>query len=286
MRHPYSGMIGAIVLAVCAGITAVLLCPSAAGAAAPANDVTATPTATLPPLGGRWGGQTGRGFPVVFYLSADGLQWTSFELSTDFSAPQCNIVSRTVSIAALGPGAVISNTFGYDDGFAFSGWFSTTSLASGVYTLTNYPVSVGMDDPPYSCEHVLNETGTWSAGAFAGTPTRTATPTRTPSHTFTPTATPTSTRTSTPTRTPTRTFTPSATFTNTRTPTNTRTSTATPVDSPTVTQTPSITRTRTITRTPTPTWTGTPAGYRLYLPVMLKYRVLAAPAGYGSAAPR
>ncbi len=258
---------GALV-AVCAIAAAALAWARGAGAAAAGGDdptVTPTPTTAVVPLGGRWGGQTTRGFPVVFYISADGAQWTSFALTTNFSAPQCNIVSRTIEIPALGPGPVISGHMAYSGNFAFDGWFTATALASGLYTLTNYPVSVGMDAPPYVCEYALNETGAWSAGAVAGTPTRTPTATRTP------TGTPTHTRTPTATRTPTRTFTPSATFTQTRTRTLTRTNTSTPASSPTITQTPTISRTPTNTRTRTPTWTGTPSGYRLNLPVILRY---------------
>lgn len=270
-----------------AGLAALVL---AVAVAAVCSDASAAPgpSALVTPLVGNWGGTTSRGFPVTFDVSTGGAQWTTFNVTTAFTATHCNLFAREHTIPEIGPGDIISGHFIFEDAhFAFQGWFTTTGLATGTYALMNYPISIGMDEPPYFCDFELTESGTWEAGAFLGTPTRTATPTRTPTETRTPTATRTNTGTPTHTRTPTQTYTPTATRTNTGTPTLTRTitptptitrtrtatgtATPTPSISPTPTATPTITRTRTNTATRTPTWTGTPQGCRINLPVIMRF---------------
>lgn len=130
----------------------------------------------------------------------------------------------------------------------------------------------------------------WTQNMAAHEPS-TATPWASPTATRTPTATltPTATRTSAPTRTPTATQTPLPTLTPTgaptSTPTPTTTATATPTPTTTVSSTPTATPTAATptrsgtptptvrpspTRTPSPTMAPPHAGWRLWLPAMLK----------------
>ena len=238
--------------------------PLQAGPAA-AETPTATPSPT--PMSGVWGGVTSRSLPMSFQVSLSGAQWQQFGLTTDYSAPECHITSTQILLSLLGPGAITDSHFSGTGDFAFEGWITGTT-AAGTYSITNYAITVGMDEPPGVCTYYLTQGGTWVAGPLLGTPTRTATPS------------PTITRTPTPTRT----FTPTPTSTATRTPTATRTATRTatptPTGSPPLTATISATATQTrlvspsATRTSSPTATATLTPERLpvhvYLPLVLK----------------
>ena len=153
---------------------------------------------------------------MSFLVTADGTQWMTFTLKTDYVATTCYNLSVQTEIMTSGPGSIADDHFSTSGSYAFEGWLATTTVATGTYTFYRYPVVIGLPSPPYICTYYLTQSGTWTAGLFVGAATHTPTPARTP----------TSTRTATNTRTPTRTATPTVTRTPSRTGTTTLAPTA------------------------------------------------------------
>ena len=155
------------------------------------------------------------------------------------------------------------------DGILITAIISGTQVASAaVFTLGGQPGAYAMtvpgDDPDTPgvqggdpgalvsfnvSNYVISQTMTWTSGAVVNLNLTGSSPTNTPTPTHTPT--------------------PSPTATQTATSTNTATATATRTTTPTVTGTPpTATNTPTPSPTATPTPTVSPAGHRLYLPLI------------------
>lgn len=185
-----------------------------------------------PPEAALWTGTTDRGHPVTFKISANGSQWSDFELTTDLAAPNCNVTYSELTVKTAGPASISGGWFGQIGGvFSFTGQLDSETSAHGTYAFSNYPFVVGLQGPPFVCIYYLTQSGTWNAGRTLATPTPTATQTQlptatspvqasaTPSPTDQPTLTPTQPQEATPTPTPTSTAQPTLTLTPTRTAT-------------------------------------------------------------------
>jgi predicted outer membrane repeat protein len=138
---------------------------------------------------------------------------------------------------------------------------ASASLSSGAVTIAGGAISVtatannltGTYDVTADASGVVTAAPFHLTNLQAATPTSTSTSTKTFTKTPTKTPTKTATNTATSTSTPTRTNTPTRTFTSSPTKTGTQ---------PTPTRTPTASR--------TPSRTPTEAGYRVYLPLVLK----------------
>lgn len=112
-------------------------------------------------LNGAWSGTTSRAQPMSFTVT--GTQWSTFVLTTDYSAPSCS-ATGTIQISTPGPGSITSDQFTYTNPsgtYSFEGQFTSPTSASGTYTFTNYQILASFF--PSMCYYYLTQSGTWSA---------------------------------------------------------------------------------------------------------------------------
>ncbi|MCU0287897.1 MAG: hypothetical protein MUF15_16090 [Acidobacteria bacterium] len=116
-----------------------------------------------------WSGTTSRDCPMSFTVSVDGKQVTNFKLKTKWSSGGA---SGTLEITLSGPNAITNWQFSYTgSNYSYTGEFDSTTMASGTFTFTSYPILIGLPYPPYITYIYLSQTGTWTAtGVFPTTP--------------------------------------------------------------------------------------------------------------------
>ena len=102
---------------------------------------------------------------MSFTVSANSTQYSAFKLETDFSGPG---ISGDTEVTINTSGAITAGHFSYSDGeYAFTGTFTSSTLATGTYAFTSYPIIYGIPYPPYIAYYYLTQSGTWNASFSA-----------------------------------------------------------------------------------------------------------------------
>ncbi len=110
-----------------------------------------------------WTGTTDAGKPMMFHVSADGSEWSDYQITIKYFAPGCNF-RGVLDMSNAGPGAISDGQFGYDDTmFAFSGVLDSGTTAHGTYSIQGIPVAISLPSPPYVCYASVSASGTSTA---------------------------------------------------------------------------------------------------------------------------